>query len=79
MKNHFMLALTNRQSHADGRLSDVEQHWLEMCVAGGFALTMTAAAHVQRVGQGFIGRVGVFGEEHVQGLASLAAGIRAKG
>ena len=48
MKNRFMLApLTNRQSHADGTLSDAERNWLEMRAAGGFALTMTAAAHVQ--------------------------------
>ena len=80
MKNRFMLApLTNRQSHADGTLSDVERNWLEMRAAGGFALTMTAAAHVQRVGQGFTGQLGAFDEGHVDGLASLATRIRAKG
>ena len=35
MKNRFMLApLTNSQSHADGRLSDEEFHWLTMRAKG---------------------------------------------
>ena len=51
MANRFMLApLTNLQSHVDGTLSDDEMHWLEMRAKGGFALVMTAAAHVQRAG-----------------------------
>ena len=41
MKNRFMLApLTNSQSHADGTLSDAEQHWLVMRAQGGFGMTM---------------------------------------
>jgi len=80
MKNRFMLApLTNRQSHADGTLSDAERNWLEMRAAGGFALTMTAAAHVQPVGQGFTGQLGAFAEDHVEGLSALAAAIKARG
>ena len=54
MKNRFMLApLTNLQSHADGVLSDDEFRWLTYRAEGGFGLTMTCAAHVQAVGQGF--------------------------
>ncbi len=35
LKNRFMLApLTNTQSHADGRLSDDEYHWLTMRAKG---------------------------------------------
>jgi 2,4-dienoyl-CoA reductase-like NADH-dependent reductase (Old Yellow Enzyme family) len=80
MKNRFMLApLTNQQSHADGRLSDDEFRWLTMRAAGGFALTMTAASHVQAVGQGFPGQIGVFGDEHIAGLARLASAIKANG
>jgi 2,4-dienoyl-CoA reductase-like NADH-dependent reductase (Old Yellow Enzyme family) len=80
MKNRFMLApLTNQQSHADGCLSDDEIHWLSMRAAGGFALTMTAAAHVQPVGQGFPGQLGIFGDEHLEGLTKLAALIRDHG
>lgn len=78
MKNRFMLApLTNQQSHADGTLSDDEHHWLTMRGKGGFALTMTAAAHVQAVGQGFPGQLGIFNDAHLDGLTKLAAALRA--
>ncbi len=78
MKNRFMLApLTNLQSHPDGTLSDEEYNWLTMRAAGGFGLTMTCAAHVQAVGQGFPGQLGVFDDKHLQGLTRLAAGIKA--
>jgi len=78
MKNRFMLApLTNMQSHPDGTLSDEEKHWLVMRAQGGFGLTMTCAAHVQRAGQGFPGQLGVFGDEHLPGLTLLATAIKA--
>ena len=80
MKNRLMLApLTNQQSHADGRLSDEEYNWLTKRAAGGFGLVMTCASHVQPVGQGFAGQLGVFGDEHIPGLRRLAEGIRARG
>lgn len=80
MKNRMMLApLTNLQSHADGRLSDDEFHWLTMRAKGGFGLTMTCAAHVQRTGQGFPGQLGVWSDDHLEGLTRLAAAIRAEG
>ena len=80
MKNRFMLApLTNLQSHADGRLSDDEFHWLTLRAQGGFGLTMTCAAHVQAQGQGFPGQLGVFSDTHVEGLTRLAAAIKAQG
>jgi 2,4-dienoyl-CoA reductase-like NADH-dependent reductase (Old Yellow Enzyme family) len=80
MKNRFMLApLTNLQSHPDGTLSDDEFTWLTYRAKGGFALTMTCAAHVQRIGQGFPGQLGVFGDEHLPGLTRLAAQIKAYG
>jgi 2,4-dienoyl-CoA reductase-like NADH-dependent reductase (Old Yellow Enzyme family) len=80
MKNRFMLApLTNSQSHADGRLSDDEFEWLTWRASGGFGLVMTCAAHVQGVGQGFPGQLGVFSDEHLPGMQRLAAEIRARG
>ena len=79
-RNRFMLApLTNLQSHTDGRLSDDEFEWLTYRSTGGFGLVMTCAAHVQRIGQGFPGQLGVFGEEHLPGLRRLAAAIKAGG
>jgi 2,4-dienoyl-CoA reductase-like NADH-dependent reductase (Old Yellow Enzyme family) len=77
LKNRLVLApLTNLQSHPDGTLSDDEFKWLTWRAKGGFALTMTCAAHVQRVGQGFPGQLGVFGDEHLPGLTRLAAKIK---
>ncbi|MDH4390152.1 MAG: NADH:flavin oxidoreductase [Aquabacterium sp.] len=80
MANRFMLApLTNWQSNADGTLAEAEYHWLTMRAHGGFALTMTCAAHVQRGGQGFPGQLGVWSDAHLPGLQRLAAGIHAGG
>ena len=77
MKNRFMLApLTNTQSGDDGVLSEEEFHWLTMRSAGGFGLTMTCAAHVQEIGRGFPGQLGVFSDEHLAGLTRLADRIR---
>ena len=80
LKNRFMLApLTNLQSHPDGVLSDDEFKWLTLRAKGGFGLTMTCAAHVQAVGQGFPGQLGVFGAQHLAGLTRLAAEIKRHG
>jgi 2,4-dienoyl-CoA reductase-like NADH-dependent reductase (Old Yellow Enzyme family) len=80
MKNRFMLApLTNQQSYPDGRLSADELHWLAMRARGGFGLTMTCAAHVQAQGQGFPGQLGIFGDQHLEGLTRLASRLRAEG
>ncbi|MCR5874510.1 NADH:flavin oxidoreductase [Phenylobacterium sp. J426] len=80
LKNRFMLApLTNQQSHPDGTLSDDEFRWLTLRAEGGFGLTMTCAAHVQAQGQGFPGQLGVFGDQHLEGLTRLASAINATG
>lgn len=80
MKNRFMLApLTNSQSHTDGSLSDEEFNWLTMRAKGGFGLTMTCASHVQAIGQGFPGQLGVYSDIHLQGLGRLAAAIKCEG
>ena len=77
LKNRFALApLTNLQSHVDGRLSDDEHKWLTMRAQGGFGLTMTCAAHVQAVGQGFPGQLGIFSNDHLEGLTRLARDIK---
>jgi 2,4-dienoyl-CoA reductase-like NADH-dependent reductase (Old Yellow Enzyme family) len=80
MKNRFMLApLTNLQSNDDGTLSDEELHWLAMRARGGFGGVMTCASHVQAIGQGFPGQLGVFADRHVAGLTRLAAEIHRHG
>ena len=76
MKNRFMLApLTNSQSHEDGIMSDEEFHWLTMRAKGGFGLTMTCASHIQAIGKGFPGQMGVFSDDHLEGLSRLAKEI----
>lgn len=77
MKNRFMLApLTNSQSHEDGVMSDEEFRWLTMRAEGGFGLTMTCAAHVQAVGKGFPGQMGIWSDAHLDGLSRLANKIK---
>jgi len=80
MPNRMMLApLTNCQSHPDGRCSTEEHDWLVARAVGGFGSTMTAAAHVLANGQGFPGQIGIFSDDHLEGLTSLAAAINETG
>ena len=80
MKNRFMLApLTNRQSNEDGTLTTDEYNWLVKRAEGGFGLTMTCASHVQEIGKGFPGQLGIFSDKHIEGHKKLAAGIKAHG
>ena len=79
-KNRFMLApMTNCQSQPDGRLGDDEFHWLCKRAEGGFGLTMTCAATVQKDGVGFPGQLGIYGDEHLEGLTRLAAALKRHG
>lgn len=77
MQNRFMLApLTNSQSHEDGTVSEAERHWLTMRAEGGFGLTMTAASHVQEVGKGFPGQLGIFADRHIPSHRETAHAIK---
>ena len=79
MKNRFMLApLTNCQSNDDGTLSDEEFNWLTLRAKGEFGLTMTCAAHVQQIGQGFPGQLGIFSDDHLVGHRRLAEAIKSE-
>ncbi len=80
INNRFMLApLTNTQSFEDGKLSEEEFKWLTMRAEGGFGLTMTCAAYVQANGKGFPGQLGVFSDEHLEGLTRLSSKIKSNG
>ena len=80
MKNRFMLApMTNTQSYEDGTLAEAEYHWLTMRAKGGFGLVMTCASHVQEIGKGFPGQLGIFEDKHIEGHKKLAKGIQAEG
>ena len=80
MKNRFMLApLTNQQSYEDGQLSDDELTWLTMRATGGFGLVMTCASHIQEVGKGFPGQLGIFSDDLIDGHLKLTANIKENG
>jgi len=80
MKNRFMLApLTNQQSFEDGQLSDEEFRWLAMRAQGQFGLVMTCASHIQEVGKGFSGQLGIFSDDHIDGHKRLTSKIKEYG
>src|SRR5690554_6784313 len=80
MKNKFMLApMTNTQSNEDGTLSEDEFRWLTMRAEGQFGLVMTCASHVQKIGQGFPGQLGIFSDKHSEGHKRLVAAIQSHG
>lgn len=80
MKNRFMLApMTNSQSHENGQLSDEEYNWLVKRAEGGFGMVMTCASHVQPIGKGFPGQLGIFSDVLMDGHKRLASGIRKHG
>ncbi len=80
MKNRFMLApLTNQQSFEDGQLSPEELHWLTMRAKGQFGLVMTCAAHVQEIGKGFSGQLGIFSDKHIPGHQKITTALKKHG
>ena len=73
VRNRTVLAaLTNKQSHEDGTLSDDERNWLTMRAKGGFGIVTTAATNVTQTGRGWKGEFGVWSEHHLPGLTKLA-------
>lgn len=80
MKNRFMLApLTNQQSHENGQLSNDELKWLTMRAEGQFGLVMTCASHVQEIGKGFPGQLGIFSDNLNEGHIKLTTNIKEQG
>lgn len=79
-KNRFMLApMTNTQSHEDGALSEDEFRWLTMRAKGEFGITMTCASHVQEIGKGFPGQLGIFSDVHINDHKRLSTAIKELG
>jgi 2,4-dienoyl-CoA reductase-like NADH-dependent reductase (Old Yellow Enzyme family) len=79
-KNRFMLApMTNQQSHEDGSLSDEEFNWLTKRAEGGFGMVMTCASHVQQIGKGFSGQLGIFSDTLNEGHRRLTKAIKSHG
>ena len=71
-----LAAMTNKQSHDDGRLSEDEINFLHRRSEGGFGIITTAASHVQESGQGWDGEFGVWSDHHLPGLTALAKKLR---
>ena len=67
-----LAAMTNKQSHENGILSDSEINWLVRRAKGGFGIITTAATHVSKDGQAWDGEFGVFDDMHVDKLTKLA-------
>jgi 2,4-dienoyl-CoA reductase-like NADH-dependent reductase (Old Yellow Enzyme family) len=80
MINRFMLApMTNSQSGEDGILSDDEFNWLVKRAEGGFGIVCTCAAHVDFLGKGFPGQLGIYDDNQIPGHQKLAKGIKSYG
>lgn len=80
VRNRLTLApLTNKQSHADGCISESELHWMALRANGGFGLITSAAGAVAGDGQAFDGQPGFYSDNHLAGLARIAAVIRKGG
>ena len=69
IKNRSVLAaMTNKQSHDDGVISNQEIKWLSRRAKDGFSIITTAATHVSKYGQGWEGEFGVFDDRFVDRL-----------
>ena len=75
----FLAPLTNRQSHADGTLSDDEYRFLTRRAQDGFGLVETCAAFVTQDGKAWGGELGVHDDAMLPGLTRLAKGIHDAG
>ena len=79
-KNRSLLAaMTNKQSHEDGTLSDEEITWLTRRAKDGFGIVTTAASHVSELGKGWIGEMGVWSDNHIEGLTKLSTSLKQYG
>ena len=74
-----LAAMTNKQSHDNGVLSEDEIAWLEARSEGGFGIITTAATHVEEDGQGWEGEFGTWSDELLEGLTQLATAIHQHG
>ena len=80
VRNRTVLAaMTNKQSHGDGIISDDEIRWLVRRSEGGFGIITTAAAHVSKHGQGWKGELGIFDDIHINRLKQLTSTIQSYG
>src|ERR1700739_3224632 len=67
--------MTNMQSNQDGTLGDNEYKWLVRRAEGGFGMIITCATNVSQEGKAWDGELGIWSNDHVEGLSRLAEGI----
>ena len=80
LKNRTVLAaMTNKQSHENGVLSEEEKTWLIRRAMGDFAITTTAATNVTEHGRGWVGEMGVWGDHQIPELTNLATQLTKAG
>ena len=73
VRNRTVLAaMTNKQSHDDGTVSEDEIRWLTKRSQGQFGIITTAATHVLKHGQGWEGEFGTWSDHHLEGLTTMA-------
>ena len=76
IKNRTVLAaMTNKQSHDNGILSDNEINWLVARARGGFGIITTAATHISKEAKAWDGEFGVFDDMHIPSLRKLTTSI----
>ncbi len=74
-----LAAMTNKQSHESGEISEAEVRWLEARARGGFGMVFTAATHVEADGKGWNGAFGTFSDEFLPGMTTMAHSIKKHG
>ena len=80
VRNRAVLAaMTNKQSHKDGSISDQEIRWLNRRAEGGFGIVTTAAANVSEDGQGWEGEIGLYHDSHIENLRKLVNSVHYNG
>jgi 2,4-dienoyl-CoA reductase-like NADH-dependent reductase (Old Yellow Enzyme family) len=76
VRNRSVLAaMTNKQSHEDGSLSDQEIRWLCRRAKDGFGIITTAAANISKDGQGWKGELGLYDDKYIDNLIKLVNSV----
>ena len=76
VKNRSVLAaMTNKQSHEDGSISDQEIRWLSRRAEGGFGIITTAATNVSEHGKGWDGEFGLCDDRYIDRLIELVSSV----
>ena len=80
VRNRAVLAaMTNKQSHEDGSISDQEIRWLNRRAKGEFGIVTTAAANVSEDGQGWEGEIGLYHDRQIENLRKLVNSVHDNG